>query len=91
MTEELVIEPLSMAISTRRPGAGLIDPSNRGGQYAGKRYRVMLVRDSMIQSMSAAGNCHDNAFMECVIGRIKTELPMEDYVGHADELREIQT
>ena len=91
MTEELVIETLSMAIKTRRPGAGLIHHSDRGGQYAGKRYRGMLTRASMSQSMSAAGNCYDNAFMESCFGTIKTELSMEDYVGHADALREIRT
>ena len=89
MTQELVIEALSMAIKTRRPGAGLIHHSDRGGQYAGKRYRAMLRRASMSQSMSAAGNCYDNAFMESCFGTIKTELSMEDYVGHADALKEI--
>ncbi|WP_231598564.1 IS3 family transposase [Crateriforma conspicua] len=91
MTEELVIEALSMAIKTRRPSAGLIHHSDRGGQYAGKRYRAMLVRASMSQSMSAAGNCYDNAFMESCFGTLKTELSMEDYAGHADALREIRT
>lgn len=90
MTEELVTESLSMAIKTRRPGAGLIHHSDRGGQYAGKRYRAMLVRASMSQSMSAAGNCYDNAFMESCFGTIKTELSMDDYAGHADALREIR-
>jgi transposase InsO family protein len=79
MTEELVIEALSKAIKTRRPGAGLIHHSDRGGQYAGKRYRAMLVRASMSQRMSAAGNCYDNTFMESCFGTIKTELSMKDY------------
>lgn len=91
MTEELVIEALSMAIKTRRPGVGLIHHSDRGGQYAGKRYRAILSRGSMSQSMSAACSCYDNAFMESCFGTIKTELSMEDYAGHADALREIRS
>ena len=33
----------------------------------------------MRQSMSRAGNCYDNAFMESCFGTIKTELEMTEY------------
>jgi len=89
MDEELVIESLSKAIGLRQPQPGLIHHSDRGGQYASKRYRAMLRRASMRQSMSAADNCYDNAFMESCFGTIKTELPLEDYATDAEAIREL--
>lgn len=89
MDEELVIESLSKAIGLRQPQPGLIHHSDRGGQYASKRYRAILRRASMRQSMSAADNCYDNAFMESCFGTIKTELPLEDYTTDAEAIREL--
>ncbi|MEM6778504.1 MAG: DDE-type integrase/transposase/recombinase [Planctomycetota bacterium] len=91
MTEGLGIEALSMVIKTQRPGVGLIHHSERGGQKAEKRYLTMLVRASKNHSMSAEGNCFDNPLTESCFGKIKTELSIEDYAGHADALREIRT
>jgi transposase InsO family protein len=54
-------------------------PTDRGGEYAGTAYRVVLRRAGMRQSMSRAGNCYDNAFMESCFGTLKTELPMTEY------------
>ena len=45
----------------------------------------------MRPSMSEAGNCYDNAFMESCFGTIKTELSMEDYASHADAVGEIRS
>jgi transposase InsO family protein len=47
MTEQLVIESLKDAIVTRQPGIELIHHSDRGGQYAGKRFRQILKRSSI--------------------------------------------
>ncbi len=76
MTEDLVLQSLSAAIQSRQPQAGLIHHSDRGGQYAGKRFRDVLRRSGIRQSMSRAGDCYDNAFMESCFGTIKTELEM---------------
>lgn len=89
MDEELVIDSLSKAIGLRQPPSGLIHHTDRGGQYASTRYRAMLRRASMRQSMSAADNCYDNAFMESCFGTLKTELPLEDYAGDAEAIREL--
>jgi len=35
----------------------------------------------MKQSMSRAGDCYDNAFMESCFGSLKTELEMKPYVN----------
>ena len=79
MKEELVLAILRAAIADRSPTAGLIHHSDRGGQYAGRKYRQLLAQWQIIQSMSRADNCYDNAFMESCFGTIKRELEMEVY------------
>jgi len=79
MTDELTRGALRQAIERRQPHAGLIHHTDRGGQYASTRYRSMLRRAGFRQSMSRAGDCYDNAFMESCFGTIKTELEMTEY------------
>jgi len=79
MRECLVLAALREAIALRDPRAGLIHHSDRGGQYAGKKYRGVLERAEICQSMSRADSCYDNAFMESCFGTIKRELQMECY------------
>jgi putative transposase len=79
MTEPLILEALQQAIRARQPRRDLIHHSDRGGQYAGHAYRAVLRRAATRQSMSRAGNCYDNAFMESCFGTIKTELEMTEY------------
>lgn len=79
MTESLTLAVLTQAIRGRQPKAGLIHHSDRGGQYAGARYRATLRRAAMTQSMSRADNCYDNAFMESCWGTFKRELEIADY------------
>ena len=91
MTEQIVIASLRAAIRTRKPVAGLIHHSDRGGQYAGKQYRKIIKRADMKQSMSRAGDCYDNAFMESCFGTIKTELEMTEYKNYAAALKDIRS
>ena len=79
MHESLVLATLRKALAARDPRAGLIHHTDRGGQYAGKKYRRVLERGEIRQSMSRADNCYDNAFMESCFGTIKRELEMECY------------
>ena len=44
----------------------------------------------MQQSMSRAGDCYDNAFMESCFGTIKTELEMTEYENRQTALNEIR-
>lgn len=91
MSEQIVIASLRAAITTRKPTAGLIHHSDRGGQYAGKKYRRMIKRADMRQSMSRAGDCYDNAFMESCFGTIKTELEMTEYKNYGEALKDIRS
>jgi putative transposase len=79
MTEPLVLAALTQAIRLRQPKPGLVHHTDRGGQYAGLRYRAMLTRARMQQSMSRADNCYDNAFMESCFGTFKLEMEMTEY------------
>ena len=91
MTEQIVISSLKMAIKARQPGPGLIHHSDRGGQYAGKEYRKIIKRAAMEQSMSRAGDCYNNAFMESCFGTIKTELEMTEYKNYNEARNEIRS
>lgn len=90
MEEALVIAALKQAIKSRQPPTDLIHHTDRGGQYAGRLYRKLLTRAQMPQSMSRAGDCYDNAFMESCFGTIKTELEMKTYTSLQQASTEIR-
>ena len=69
----LVKEALQQALADRRPAAGLLHHSDRGVQYASSAYRALLHSRRLRPSMSAAGNCYDNAAMESFWSTLKTE------------------
>ena len=71
--EELVAKALQMALTRRRPKAGLLHHSDRGCQYASRAYRQRLEQAGMVVSMSRKGNCWDNAAMESFFGSLKEE------------------
>lgn len=89
MTEQLTVTALQRSIRSVQPPAELIHHTDRGGQYAGTRYRGILSRASMRQSMSRAANCYDNAFMESCFGTLKTEMSMTEYKSMAVARREL--
>jgi len=58
----------------RHPGLrGVIHHRARGCQYTSERYRNALIRHRLKGSMSAQGNCYDNAAMESFWSTLKTE------------------
>jgi len=99
MEAPLVINALKLAIRQRQPSPGLLHHTDRDGQYAAKEYREILARAAMQQSMSRAGDCYDNAFMESCFGTIKTKLKMttstfqeafqeiEEYINYYNAIR----
>jgi transposase InsO family protein len=90
MTVALVCSSLRLAIKDRQPNPNLVHHTDRGGQYAAHRYRDILRRARMKQSMSRAGDCYDNAFMESCFGTIKTELEMTEYQNKMDAANEVR-
>jgi len=89
MTDALTLVALRKAIRERQPPALLVHHTDRGGQYASARYRAVLARAAMRQSMSRAGNVYDNAFMESCFGTFKTELEMTEYENSREARRAI--
>jgi putative transposase len=63
MKSQLVCDALTMALWNRQPEAGLICHSDRGSQYASKRYRKLLASQDFIGSMSRKGNCWDTVLL----------------------------
>lgn len=64
MTAGLVCDALRMALDARRRPRGVIVHSDRGSQYCSHEHRQLLAAHGLIASMSAKGNCYDNAAME---------------------------
>jgi putative transposase len=74
MTTNLCTQALQMAIRRRQPTSELIVHSDRGSQYCSKAYHAMLSMYGFKGSMSAKGNCYDNAPIESFWGILKNEL-----------------
>lgn len=89
MTADFVIASLQKAIRQRQPDAGLLHHRDRGGPSAATDCRAVLRRAPMRQSMSAADNCYDKAFMESCFGTIKRELELVEYVDSLEAMREL--
>ncbi len=70
----LTITALRMALRQRQPGRTLIVHSDRGTQFASAPYRQVLAEHGLLASMSRAGNCYDNAFIESFWSSLKYEL-----------------
>jgi putative transposase len=74
MTTDLVEKAFLKAYWKRKPGDGLLFHSDRGSQYASSRYQRLLKVLKVNQSMSAKGNCYDNAVAESFFGKLKLSL-----------------
>jgi transposase InsO family protein len=74
MTTDLVSGALRKALTTKRPGPGLLHHSDRGSQYCAQDYQAQLRQFGLVPSMSRKGNCYDNAPMESFWGTLKNEL-----------------
>jgi putative transposase len=71
--EQLVIKAAKMALTQRKPGAGLVHHSERGSQDTSQGYLAVLKEAEIQVSMSNKGDCYDNALMESFFGTLKEE------------------
>lgn len=74
LSRELAVSALEHALTCRKPPPGLIQHTDRGCQYASHEYRSLLDKHGLRCSMSAAGNCYDNAVSESFFATLKKEL-----------------
>jgi putative transposase len=87
MASRLVVDALEMAIQRRRPEAGLLSHSDRGSQYASDHYQRVLASEGIVCSMSAVGQCWDNAPVESFFGRLKCEVASDVMFSSRDQAR----
>ena len=73
MTAQLVCDALHMALWRRRTPTGVIVHSDRGSQYCSGAYQQLIRESELICSMSARGNCYDNACAESFFHSLKVE------------------
>jgi transposase InsO family protein len=88
----LVSEALQMALTRRRPAAGLIFHADRGCQYASAEFRSLLEQQGITQSLCRPGQCWDNAVAKELLRNPQggTALPCglaDAILGQAGHLR----
>lgn len=71
----LPLAALQQALLTRRPPAGALHHSDRGVQYQSGVYETLLAHHGLVRSLSATGNCYDNAVAESFFSTLKRECP----------------
>jgi len=78
----LVIKALEHAYQQRGKPEVILFHSDQGSQYTSLRFRQLLWRYQITQSMSRRGNCWDNAPMERIFRSLKTEwVPVIGYMS----------
>ena len=87
MRTELVETAFRQAIYREGPISGLIAHSDRGSQYASRQFRQLLARHQVLSSMSATGNCYDNAAMESFWATLKSEMGIRKPFNTKEEAR----
>ena len=70
---DLVVDALAMAVTRRRPPAGLVHHSDRGSQYTSLTFGRTLRESKLVASMGSRGDAYDNAACESVISTLKVE------------------
>lgn len=71
---ELTKAALSRAVSSRRPGRGLIHHTDRGGTYTAWGYQTQLENIGALPSVSRPGVPHDNACIESFHSTLQREF-----------------
>jgi transposase InsO family protein len=87
----LVVTALQNALARRDPPRGLIFHSDQGCQYSSEAVRKPLTLLGIQPSMSARGNCYENATAEAFFSTLKTEAFPSDqtFATKAEARREL--
>ena len=87
-TEETALAAWKMALTNRSPEKGLIFHSDRGVQYASKKFTNVIDSYKIItRSMSRKGNCWDNAVAESFFKTLKTEQIYGNKLKTKDQMK----
>jgi putative transposase len=74
LQSDLVVNALTMAVTRRKPPAGVVHHSDRGSQYTSLAFGKTLRDSGLVASMGRRGDAYDNAACESFISTIKNEL-----------------
>ena len=88
MTTGLVCDALNMALWRRKMPSGVILHSDRGSQYCARAYQSLLEKRGLVPSMSAKGNCYDNACAERFCHSMKVEAIHGEPLQSREETRQ---
>ena len=88
MTAQLVCDALQMALWRRHRPTGVIVHSDRGSQYCSGDYQRLIKTNGLLCSMSAKGNCYDNACAESFFHSLKVEAIHGERFLTRDEMRQ---
>ena len=87
---ELTAKALSMAFEARGKPKAVMFHSDQGSHYTSLKFRRVIWRYQMTQSMSRRGNCWDNSPMERFFRSLKTEwVPPTGYRSFAEAKQSI--
>jgi putative transposase len=84
---DLVVDALAMAVTRRRPPAGLVHHSDRGSQYTSLAFGKTLRQSGLVASMGSRGDALDNAACESCISTLKEEWIKRHRYQSRDEAR----
>ncbi|MBR9879735.1 MAG: IS3 family transposase [Gammaproteobacteria bacterium] len=87
MKADLVCEALEMALSWRGYPKKVTTHSDRGGLYCSSDYKRLIKRHKLLYSMSAKGNCYDNARAESFFHSLKVEAIHGERFGTKDAIQ----
>jgi len=88
MTAQLACDALQMAQWRRHKPVGVIVHSDPGSQYCSGDYQRLIKEHDLLCSMSAKGNCYDNACAESFFHSLKVEAIHEERFMTRDEMRQ---
>ncbi len=91
MKKELCIDTVKQLKMKYSDLKNVILHSDRGSQYTSEAYRSLLKKYGMVQSLSGAGHCYDNARMESFFATLKKEklYRIPTYIMTKDEVKTI--
>ena len=74
LRSELVVDALGMALTQRKPAAGVVHHSDRGSQYTSLAFGKTMQDAGVMASMGRRGDAFDNAVAESFCATLETEL-----------------
>jgi putative transposase len=84
---DLVVDALAMAVTRRRPPAGLVHHCDRGSQCTSLAFGRTLRESELVASIGSRGDAYDNAACESCISTLKVEWIKRHRYRGRDEAR----